>query len=65
MDCASVNKIQYKDRIFKLSGHDILVVPNKYVAELRNMPDEQLSSIQANIDVTFALSAIYKSCAYC
>ncbi|KAL1981482.1 hypothetical protein VTN96DRAFT_2511 [Rasamsonia emersonii] len=41
---------KYKNRIFKLSGHDILVIPNKYVAELKNMPDEQLSSIQANID---------------
>jgi hypothetical protein len=37
--------------MFKLSGEDILVVPNKYVSELRNMPDEIVSSIQANIDV--------------
>ncbi|KAK7737350.1 hypothetical protein SLS53_006653 [Cytospora paraplurivora] len=41
---------KYKDQIFKLSYNDILVIPNRYVAELRNMPDEQLSSIQANID---------------
>lgn len=45
------NRLQYKDQIFKLSGHDILVVPNRYVSELRNMPDDQISSIQANIDV--------------
>jgi cytochrome P450 len=41
---------QYKDTIFKLSNQDILVVPRKYVDELRNMPDDRLSSIQANID---------------
>jgi hypothetical protein len=34
-----------------VSGNDILVIPNKYVDELRNMPDEKLSSIQANIEV--------------
>jgi hypothetical protein len=38
--------------MFKLSGQDILVIPNKYVDELRNMPDNKLSSIQANIDVS-------------
>lgn len=38
--------------MFKLSGHDILVIPNKYVDELRNLPDHRLSSIQANIDVS-------------
>lgn len=43
---------QYKHTMFKLSGQDILVIPNKYVNELRNMPDHKLSSIQANIDVS-------------
>ncbi|KAI0850466.1 putative cytochrome P450 monooxygenase [Daldinia vernicosa] len=41
---------KYKGKIFKLSGHDILVLPSKYITELRSMPDEELSSIQANID---------------
>ncbi|KAI1505683.1 putative cytochrome P450 monooxygenase [Biscogniauxia marginata] len=41
---------KYKGQVFKLSGHDILVVPRKYISELRSMPDEELSSIQANID---------------
>ena len=41
--------------MFKLSGQDILVIPNRYVDELRNMPDHTLSSIQANIDVSFYL----------
>ncbi|KAI1657168.1 hypothetical protein F4813DRAFT_390140 [Daldinia decipiens] len=41
---------EYKGKIFKLSGHDILVLPSKYITELRSMPDEELSSIQANID---------------
>lgn len=38
--------------MFKLSGGDIVVLPQKYVDELRNLPDEILSSIQANIDVS-------------
>ena len=42
---------KFKNTLFKLSGHDILVIPNKYVNELRNLPDHRLSSIQANIDV--------------
>jgi hypothetical protein len=47
---------QYKNGMFKLSGQDILVIPNKYVDELRNMPDHKLSSIQANIDVGSSFS---------
>lgn len=43
---------QFKDSMFKLSGQDILILPRKYVDELRNMPDHKLSSIQANIDVS-------------
>lgn len=38
--------------MFKLSGQDILVLPRKYVEELRQMPEELVSSIQANIDVS-------------
>ncbi|KAI5860762.1 putative cytochrome P450 monooxygenase [Durotheca rogersii] len=41
---------RYKDRVFKLSSHDTVVIPRKYVAELKSLPDEKLSSIQANID---------------
>ncbi|KAF2464534.1 uncharacterized protein BDR25DRAFT_380737 [Lindgomyces ingoldianus] len=41
---------QYKHSMFKLSGEDLLVVPNQYVSELRNMPDEIVSLIQAIID---------------
>lgn len=41
---------KFKNTLFKLSGHDILIIPNKYVDELRNLPDHRLSSIQANID---------------
>ena len=46
---------KFKTTLFKLSGHDILVIPNKYVNELRNLPDHRLSSIQANIDVRLIL----------
>jgi hypothetical protein len=41
--------------MFKLSGQDILVLPRKYVEELRQMPEEMVSSIQANIDVSLPL----------
>ncbi|KAL8832625.1 MAG: hypothetical protein Q9191_000141 [Dirinaria sp. TL-2023a] len=41
---------KFGDKLFKLSGHDILILPNKYVDELRNLPEDRLSSIQANID---------------
>ncbi|KAF2185204.1 putative cytochrome P450 monooxygenase [Zopfia rhizophila CBS 207.26] len=41
---------KFKTRMFKLSSDDILVLPNKYVEELRHMPEERVSSIQANID---------------
>jgi hypothetical protein len=45
--------IQFKDRIFKLSNQDILVLPRRYVEEIMRMPEEHVSSIQANIDVNF------------
>jgi hypothetical protein len=44
--------------MFKLSGQDILVIPNKYVDELRNIPDNKLSSIQANIDVSSTFKSL-------
>jgi len=34
---------RYKDVPFKLSGHDYLILPAKYLAELSRMPPEQLS----------------------
>ncbi|KAF7955865.1 hypothetical protein EAE96_004787 [Botrytis aclada] len=41
---------QYKDQFFKINGNDMLVVPNKYVNELRAIPEEKLSSMVANIE---------------
>ena len=35
--------------------NDILVLPNKYIEELRNMPHQKLSSIKGNIDVSISL----------
>ena len=39
--------------MFKISRNDadILVMPNKYVDELRSFPDEKLSAIRAHIKV--------------
>ncbi|TVY83155.1 Cytochrome P450 monooxygenase AtmP [Lachnellula suecica] len=41
---------KYKDQFFKINGNDMLVVPNKYVNELRAIPEERLSSMVANIE---------------
>lgn len=38
--------------MFKLSGHDMVILPTKFVNELRNVPEEELSSIKANVDVS-------------
>lgn len=35
----------------KMLNTSILVVLNQHVSELRNMPDEKISSILANIDI--------------
>lgn len=43
--------------MFKIARNDsdILVIPNKYVEELRSMPDAQISAIQAHIKVCLLL----------
>lgn len=43
--------LQYKDGMFKVRRNDadILVVSNKYVDELRNMPDRQISATKAHV----------------
>ncbi|TGO43441.1 hypothetical protein BHYA_0001g00710 [Botrytis hyacinthi] len=47
---------QYKDQFFKINGNDMLVVPNKYVNELRAIPEEKLSSMVANIENVFRVA---------
>lgn len=44
---------QFKTSMFKVSRNDrdLVVISNKYVDELRNLPEEKLSSIQALITV--------------
>lgn len=39
--------MKWKDVMFKLSrtDRDILVLPNKYIDELRNLPGDRLSSM--------------------
>lgn len=43
---------QFKTGLFKLSGHDMVILPPKFVDELRNAPEEEISSIIANTDVS-------------
>ena len=40
---------QFKNNVFKLCGDDVLVLPNKYIDEIRNLPADKLNSILANI----------------
>ncbi|KAI9697356.1 MAG: hypothetical protein M1820_007862 [Bogoriella megaspora] len=48
---------EFKHTFFKLSAQDILVVPNKFVDELRSLPEEQLSSIQ-NFEGLYSTTSI-------
>jgi hypothetical protein len=49
---------KYKDGFFKVSGNDLLIVPNKYLAELASMPPEILSLNTAIVDAFQRLHAI-------
>ena len=48
----ALNYSQFKTGMFKLSGHDMVILPPKFVDELRNVPEDELSSIKANTDVS-------------
>lgn len=43
---------QFKTGMFKLSGQDMVILPTKFVDELRNVPENEISSIKANTDVS-------------
>lgn len=49
---------KYKDGFFKVSGNDLLIVPNKYLAELASMPPERLSLNTAIVDAFQRLHSI-------
>ncbi|KAI1997538.1 hypothetical protein LOZ53_000545 [Ophidiomyces ophidiicola] len=49
---------KYKDTFFKVSGNDLLIVPNKYLAELASMPPEKLSLNTAIVDAFQRLHSI-------
>lgn len=49
---------KYKDSFFKVSGNDLLIVPNKYLAELASMPLEKLSLNTAIVDAFQRLHSI-------
>lgn len=48
----------YKDTFFKVSGNDLLIVPNKYLSELASMPPEMLSLNTAIVDAFQRLQSI-------
>ena len=48
----------YKDTFFKVSGNDLLIVPNKYLQELAAMPPEKLSLNTAIVDAFQRLHSI-------
>ncbi len=52
---------KYKDRIFQVARNDrdIVVIPTKYIDELRSLPSEHLSAIEAHIEVCIL------TCCYC
>lgn len=49
---------KYKDSFFKVSGNDLLIVPNKYLTELASMPPEKLSLNTAIVDAFQRLHSI-------
>lgn len=49
---------KYRDTFFKVSGNDLLIVPNKYLAELASMPPEILSLNTAIVEAFQRLHAI-------
>ncbi|EHK99357.1 putative Ent-kaurene oxidase [Glarea lozoyensis 74030] len=49
---------KYKDNFFKVSGNDLLIVPNKYLQELASMPPEKLSLNTAIVDAFQRLHSI-------
>ncbi|KAK4669341.1 uncharacterized protein QC763_202100 [Podospora pseudopauciseta] len=49
---------KYKDTFFKVSGNDLLIVPNKYLQELASMPPEKLSLNTAIVDAFQRLHSI-------
>ncbi|KEQ60843.1 phoma betae P450 monooxygenase No.2 [Aureobasidium melanogenum CBS 110374] len=49
---------KYKDNFFKVSGNDLLIVPNKYLPELASMPPEKLSLNTAIVDAFQRLHSI-------
>lgn len=49
---------RYKEEFFKVSGNDLLIVPNRYLAELASMPPERLSLNTAIVDAFQRLHAI-------
>lgn len=49
---------KYKDTFFKVSGNDLLIVPNKYLSELASMPPEKLSLNTAIVDAFQRLHSI-------
>ncbi|RAH48767.1 uncharacterized protein BO95DRAFT_511951 [Aspergillus brunneoviolaceus CBS 621.78] len=41
---------QYKDRPWKLTGNDVLVLPHKYLEGIRKLPPNEANAMKANLD---------------
>lgn len=41
---------RYRDRPWKLTENDVIVLPHKYLDEIRRLPVSQANSMQANLD---------------
>lgn len=41
---------RYKDTPWKLTGNDVIVLPHKYLDEIRRLPVSQANAMQANLD---------------
>ena len=41
---------KYKDKVFKLTGNDVIVLPQKYIDELRRFPADVANGMKANLD---------------
>ncbi|PWY96731.1 putative cytochrome P450 [Aspergillus sclerotioniger CBS 115572] len=41
---------QYKDQPWKLTGNDVVVLPHKYLDEIRKLPVQRANAMKANLD---------------
>ncbi|KAF9886603.1 hypothetical protein FE257_011243 [Aspergillus nanangensis] len=42
--------VQFKDKPWKLTGNDVIVLPHRYLNEIRRLPIHEASAMKANLD---------------